>query len=155
MELITLQDGGQTTIAFSHEMWRADIAGVHYCSQTKADLLRSISECQQAVIPEKIPEPVRPVADILFDELKHGGLEQKQGARRSLLQMAQNGDEDAIQYLDFLPNKPLSFSAKYWAKSIGKEFIEVTYADLVENVHDLVLRNKLMSELISLFKIED
>jgi len=136
-------------------MWRCDLNGTHYCAQHKHDLLRCISECQTAVIPDVPPVPVRPAADILFDDLKYGGLEQKQRARRTLIQLAENGDESAVQYLDFLPNNKLSFSAKYWAKSIGKDFIDITYADLVEHVSDLVLRNKLMNELADSFKIGD
>src|SRR5208283_1860623 len=118
-------------------------------------LLRCISECQTSVLPDVPPVPIRPAADILLDDLKFGGLEQKQRARRTLIQLAENGNESAIQYLDFLPNNKLSFSAKYWSKSIGKDFIDVSYADLVEHVSDLVLRNKLMDELASLFKIGD
>jgi hypothetical protein len=155
MEIVNLQGGNQAVIEFSHNMWRSNVGGTHYCAQHKLDLLRCISECSSAVIPDIIPEPIRPAADILFDDLKYGGLEQKQRARRTLIQLAGNGDEMAVHYLDFLPTKKLSFQAKYWAKNIGKEFIDVTYADLVEHVSDLVLRNRLMSELSGLFKIEN
>jgi hypothetical protein len=154
METAYLQGGNPVNIAYIHSMWRCDLNGVHYCAQHKHDLLRCISECTTAVIPEAIPEPIRPAVDILFDDLKFGGLEQKQRARRTLLQLANAGDETAVQYLDFLPVKKLSFQAKYWAKAIGKDFLDITYADLVEHVHDLVLRNKLVSELTGLFKIE-
>ena len=155
METFNLQGGTQVSVAYEHSMWRATISGTHYCAQHKHDLLRCISECQTAVIPELPPVPIRPAADILFDDLKYGGLEQKQRARRTLIQLANSGDEAAVHYLDFLPVKKLSFQAKYWAKNIGKDFIDVTYADLVEHVHDLVLRNKLMEELTGLFKIGD
>lgn len=154
METVYLQNGSPINIRFSDDMWRTDIDGVHYCAQQISDLFRCVAECTTgAVTPEPIPEPPRPAADILFDELKYGGLEQQQRARRTLLKLAENGDQAADHFLELLPNKKLSFQAKYWAKNIGKPFIDITYADLVENVHDLVLRNKLMSELTGLFKI--
>jgi hypothetical protein len=155
METIVLQEGTQATVYYIHDMWRASIGGRDYCSQIKENLLRCISECHNAVIPEIPPEPVRPLADILFSQLKTGALEQKQDARRRLLDIASKGDEDAISYLQFLPDKKISMSARYLAKSLGKDFIDVTFAELSENVNDLVLRNKLMKELSSLFEMNN
>jgi hypothetical protein len=153
MEIIVTQEGTQATVYHLYNMWRSDIDGRHYCSQTKDALLRCISECHNVIIPETPPEPVRPLADILFSQLKTGALEQKQDARRRLLDIATKGDEDAIAYLQFLPEKKISMSAKYLAKSLGKDFIDVTFAELSENVSDLVLRNKLMKELSGLLEI--
>lgn len=155
METVYLHNGSSLNIRFIHSMWRVDIDGIHYCSQNISDLIRCVSECTTAVTPESIPEPIRPAADILFDELKNGGLEQKQRARRTLLQLANAGNESAVHFLDSLPDNKLSFSAKYWAKNIGKDFIDITYADLSQHVHDIVLRNKLMQELTNLFIIGD
>lgn len=154
METIQLHSGEQAEVYFKHDMYRADISGRHYCSQDKNVLLRCISECHTAVIPETVPEPIIPVAEQMFRQLKTGPLEMKQSARRRLLQLAELGDEDAIKYLGSLPNKPISLQATYLAKSLGKDFIDMTFYDFSEHVNDLVLRNKLFKELTSLFEME-
>jgi hypothetical protein len=154
METVVLFDGTQTTVYYAFNMWRSEIDGRAYCAQTKENLLRCIGECYSSVVPEKEPEPVIPLADILFKQIKTGKLEQKQSARRELLKIAKAGDEDAIKYLGRLPEKKISLQAKYLAKSLNKDFYEVTFYDLSENVSDLVLRARLVRELERLFEIK-
>src|SRR5208282_217641 len=140
METLVLQEGAQATVYFREGMFRSDIEGRHYCAPTRDILVRCISECHNSVIPEAPPEPVIPLADLMFKQIKTGPLEMKQSARRRLMQLAEAGDEDALGYLGRLPDKQLSFQAKYLAKSLGRDFIDLTFQDFSANVHDLVLR---------------
>jgi hypothetical protein len=150
IETVVLKDGTLADLYFSHEMWRADVNGVHYCAPDLEILYRIVH-----VVPQVEPEPIRPLSELLYEKLRKGTLEEKQSARQQLIDLVKNGDESAIQYLDKLPDTPVSRNARYITMVLGKEeFEKLTFADLSANVPDLVLRNKLMSELESRFKLD-
>lgn len=136
-------------------MWRCELPDRHFIASTRDDLLRCISECYRAVIPEIKETPPRPIADLMYDQLTTGTLELQQNARRTLIALANGGNEKAKDIVGRLPKKALSFQAKYYAKHVGKEFHELTFQDLSEHVTDIVLREKLVAELANQFKLED
>lgn len=155
MEHVNLQNGSKAPIAFHNEMWRCSVDGMHFISATKKDLIRCITEVRSAVIPEIPVEPPRPIADLMYEQLLKGTLDQKQSARRTLVGLANGGNDRAAEIVKRFCKKPLSHQAKYHAKSIGKDFIDLTNTDLTEHVNDIVLRTKLMDELASHFKLEE
>jgi len=154
METVVLYNGTLVDIRFEYEMFRADIDGVHFCAPTRESLENAIARVCSAVRPEEVPEPLRPVSELLFEKLKNGKLEEKQEARRRMFELLKNGDASVIKYLEMLPNTPVSRDARYTTMMIGKkEFEDVSFEDLSQNVPDLVQRSKLMKELESRFTL--
>lgn len=136
---ILLNGGGEVHPRFTNGMWRADVEAYHFCSQTKEGLIRALA-CRYSfsVHYEKAHVPELRGAEKHLHTLRNShSLEEKQAARRDLKQYG----------YEHLFVRELSAAAKQIAEKLNKEFLDMTVQELTQHVNDIVLRNRLITEL--------
>lgn len=130
-------------------MWRVTVGELHFCSQSQEGLQGALASHHHTLVqfPDE-PKPRVDPAQPLIETLKTGTLPERQSAVADLRQLAIQGSAIAQAALSKLAMKPPpSREAANYARLIGKDFSEITHAELTQHVNNVVLRNKLIEEL--------
>lgn len=130
--------------------WSVTVDGRHYCAPTKQLLIQGLKRMLSFDEPREEPRAIPPF-EYFYDllTLPSSPLTARQLARRRLMEMATIGDSLAQEVVRKMNEKPEpSLEARNVTREIGKpDFSDVTHEELVEYVHNIVLRNKLIHEL--------
>jgi len=162
MEL-NLANGRRVRVKHTSGMFRVKIDGQDYCAQSldilktglRASNLLAAEPVELSVqfVPPKHPLPkydepvVLPPLEQAVRDLVHGQhLKEKQRGLRNL-----SGMQHPLA--THILSKPLSKEAEQLGTKLKKHFLFTTPEEMTENVNNLVLRGKLMQEMIRLFQI--
>lgn len=147
---IKIADGRTFTLSGDKDTWYVFIDGKYYCAATEENLIEGLEKHfhiikPKIVLPDK--HPLQVIQETLRSEIS--SLVHRQEARQALKQLAATGDVAATLLLDQLTRKPEpSHEAKKVLTRLKKfEYADVTHEELVQHVHNLVLRSRLILEL--------
>jgi len=156
-ETIKFQSGESIELCQrADSMWFAQAQDRHFLAQTKQGLIEALKSLGPIITPQVVempPElsPLDTYVSIINSDLS---LSSKQEAWTRLKGLA-GSDESAKRIVDAVLAQSLSTAAKEITRTLGKtDFLEVSYADLVKYVNDLVLRSRLVMELAGRFRID-
>jgi hypothetical protein len=142
--------GGKAHVPrFSDGMWRLDIGGNHFCSETEDGLFGAVGHFHAVQDRERgknVPPPAKDWIAVIRD--REEPLVRKQEAYRHILR---GDDAESQRIAATLSSRVLSLSARKLAEQLGKVFAFVTPEEMTAHVHDLVLRHRLLLELAELY----
>lgn len=149
MTQLFIINGAEITPRQSGGMWRADLQGIHYCSPTFEGLVHALQHCHSVEVrhPQPPAPPTDPIVELCAQFIR-SGLQEKQQLLRDLRAAAEH-DTLAATVVRSLDNKPLpSRYALDFTRRLGrKDFLDVTYDEIVQFAPNIVVRNKLINEL--------
>lgn len=154
---IELSDGRKFELKEFSGTWSVSIDGVNYCASTPATLREGIARHFHLAwvrVTPVIKHQVDQCIDVLKDP--NSSLIARQEAHRHLKNWDASGHQRASRVIEHLNSKPApSRQAQAVALLLNKrDFAEVTHEELVEYIHDLVSRSRLMLELGDRLKLE-
>lgn len=152
MNISVYKDGYKLDIRFSDGMYCSEIEGKTYTSQSIEGLTNLLGHFYSIQIVDENQKPEQSIADIYIDLLKSNTqIIYKQQALKYLKTLK---DKKAIETVNYILSKPVSYTAVYITKLSGKNhFSDITISEIFEYAPNISHRARLLKELSDLLQL--